>query len=452
MADDSAPINRLPFELLSYIFILSALPGWPSWTNVFKLQRVCAYWRSVAIQTPELWNLRDLPMLGRNRQLDEALTARCLERSAALPLKVVMRELHPLVIPPALLAAWHRWQSLHLVLVQHAGSSQLVDPDIITLLSQIPSRGFKNLRDVELEFFMESTAFHDPRLQWTGEELRWNFEDAPHLKTFKLRLPRDAQLVPPTAPWSQLQEVSLQVSLVQWCFNAVAACTNAPKISISTGSWPEGATVDTNTPVPLPNLEIFNLTLQVWGQGEHFNPFLRRLRTPRLYDLTLGVENKYTDTTWVPQSVLPNLERFLRDAPNLRNLDLQRVVTTDQLLLVLRHTPNLVTLAFSESGPDWHLDHNAFYELASLTAQGVVPKLENVHFEDLGERFGIEAFEEFVRSRFWSGTETRNVARLQTVSLNFSYAEFDMDWMRDVLDTFRSEGLNLYCFVENESL
>ncbi|KAJ7610932.1 hypothetical protein FB45DRAFT_328403 [Roridomyces roridus] len=50
----NAPIETLPFELLSDIMLL-ALAGTPERSMVMSLCKLCSRWRPIAIQTPELW-------------------------------------------------------------------------------------------------------------------------------------------------------------------------------------------------------------------------------------------------------------------------------------------------------------------------------------------------------------------------------------------------------------
>ncbi|KAI5892370.1 uncharacterized protein SCHCODRAFT_02748600 [Schizophyllum commune H4-8] len=141
-----SPVQRLPTELLSTIFLMSTPDQWyeaPSGTMALPCAAVSRAWRSVALQTSRLWNsivikaeLRppwgdeeadyDRSLLGANPAL-VSIVARYLIRSGHAPLQIVFHVIvrsasgyrdHPSSLSKtwdALVSASARWVSAELV-------------------------------------------------------------------------------------------------------------------------------------------------------------------------------------------------------------------------------------------------------------------------------------------------------------------------------------------------
>ncbi|KAI1789227.1 hypothetical protein LXA43DRAFT_1096523 [Ganoderma leucocontextum] len=90
LVNATAPVNRIPPELLTSIFALSSesvshgsrLPYWPfeepDLDDLHKLPKVCRYWRELALATPTLWNT--VVTVPHSRRSDD-----CFRRSIYLP-------------------------------------------------------------------------------------------------------------------------------------------------------------------------------------------------------------------------------------------------------------------------------------------------------------------------------------------------------------------------------
>ena len=77
------PVNRLPPEILSYIARYLIENDKDDAISVVPLTHVCRYWREFIISTPEIWAF----ISGKNKDM----TATCLERAKAAPLKITLR-------------------------------------------------------------------------------------------------------------------------------------------------------------------------------------------------------------------------------------------------------------------------------------------------------------------------------------------------------------------------
>ncbi|KAI5900195.1 uncharacterized protein SCHCODRAFT_02031035 [Schizophyllum commune H4-8] len=91
------PINRLPTEVLCFIFIICAdndqLLALDSTFVPFRLTHVCALWRQIALDLPVLWHRIDLNLnscLGTGRH--SKLASICVERARGLGLDISYHE------------------------------------------------------------------------------------------------------------------------------------------------------------------------------------------------------------------------------------------------------------------------------------------------------------------------------------------------------------------------
>jgi hypothetical protein len=116
-----APARRVLPEILSEIFL------WCLGHDLLKsaksvpvvLGKVCRYWRSVAISTPNLWSSLDLNIHGKNVQSSSWLLNTALSRSGACPLTIILGmgmgkegDEHFDSCLDAILNHSHRWKSM----------------------------------------------------------------------------------------------------------------------------------------------------------------------------------------------------------------------------------------------------------------------------------------------------------------------------------------------------
>jgi len=85
-------------------------------------------------------------------------------------------------------------------------------------------------------------------------------------------------------------------------------------------------------------------------------------------------------------------------------------VFSEDIPLILQHTPNFIDLEFSNSQVD--NDFFAALRYSETDAAPLVPKLETFVLYDVGEDFTEESFADMVRSRWWSDDDRRCTSRL----------------------------------------
>lgn len=107
-----APINTLPFEILSYVLELTASSTEHDWTTS-ALAMVSRTWRHIIVDSPKFWNHIDLSP-HRNVPFVKA----CVARSCQYPLHIVIKSWYM----PAILSIYidvilphvHRWRTLEI--------------------------------------------------------------------------------------------------------------------------------------------------------------------------------------------------------------------------------------------------------------------------------------------------------------------------------------------------
>nr|GAT59829.1 predicted protein [Mycena chlorophos] len=454
-------INQLPFELLSQILVMATRGPItlseisfsrcyePLPSHVNQLHSVCSYWRDVALQTPELWHRQILPISGFGIHLSGCLAEKSgmyLERSAPLPFKVVISPFNndeEVILSPALLAARDRWSSLVVEPYRRLRQSD------IQVLSELPIDGFRKLGKVVIDITKELDR--DGRVgvlvRWPEDGITLDFRDAPQLRDFILRVPWEAPIAFPEAPWAQLVEVTVSHPSAQSCLEAVVACIKATSISIDTSQWAESAHPGpTETSVLLPLLDTLELRIDIWSTGEHLAPFLRRIRAPKLKRLTLRHRIDLNREGWTARPAIQTLETFLQHAPEVEQLVLSCPIDVHELPFVLIKTPNITTLQFSN--PPTTVEDDGFFEdMQSLAAQMIAPKLTEIEMFNIGDMFSERAFEGFVRSRWWLAPswvspEVGGISRLKKVIIRNPWQpDFDLAEFARLLCLLRAEGL-----------
>ncbi|KAI0345911.1 hypothetical protein BDW22DRAFT_1343165 [Trametopsis cervina] len=95
-------INQLPPEILGHIFVFvqdlcattSLTPNTKNRHEWTVISFVCRYWRQVALTTPYLWTIIDIPLLEGREDQQQGFVSEQLARSGCCPLTVLSHEEH----------------------------------------------------------------------------------------------------------------------------------------------------------------------------------------------------------------------------------------------------------------------------------------------------------------------------------------------------------------------
>lgn len=201
-------IRKLPAETLGRIFVeslpeffepivpASSRRQWRSMKHyretISNLGQVCKYWRDVNITTPEIWSRISLEGL---RVIQADKVDQWLQRSGEIPLGIICPDLSEL--PPSLSACTHRWEDVHLRVVDRSHWHTFVPH-----FHQAPL-----LHTLYLEFLRDDGSVEDQGLDWTIKI------DAPLLRHFALRIDDPVVSLPfMQIPYPQLTSLSLQLA------------------------------------------------------------------------------------------------------------------------------------------------------------------------------------------------------------------------------------------------
>ncbi|KAG6379348.1 hypothetical protein JVT61DRAFT_11810 [Boletus reticuloceps] len=171
---DSCPIQKLPVDILSYLFEIVA-DGWRNATtrhevltdevldnhkpscNISKfmlgaltpwlpVSQVCRYWHDIAISTPSLWAVIHIPFSTRSRCPPFRCVATQLERSKGFPLDIRINLDrfcgYPSIFFPmvfnTLLAHIHRWRSIEVQVAKTEHMYEILDAISKACISTAP--------------------------------------------------------------------------------------------------------------------------------------------------------------------------------------------------------------------------------------------------------------------------------------------------------------------------
>ncbi|KAL1743174.1 hypothetical protein HDZ31DRAFT_41544 [Schizophyllum fasciatum] len=314
-----APWRRLPFEVLSDIFI-SALPD--DWEDAYagrrtlNFARVCWSWRQVALLTPRLWtSLRIDATKNPPSKLVKPLRAE-LERTAQAPLSLfVAMHVDPLVFLPfpsptkdalwgretwALLGAQsHRWER--------------------ALLFELPSYAYDALAGNAFPALQDLAIYIDEEEDEIAHEIvpLHVFENAPNLASLFLNYTSPIRACQIPQSWSLTKLIiecgeHSDVTLVP-CLSAIMACNKTLRSLTISADESFGDLPASREPTTFPRLEELELRHNAILLG-------LLLSTPNLQTLRFSA---YSDVEAYPFEVLKSILERSSDCVSIRSLRLE---------------------------------------------------------------------------------------------------------------------------------
>ncbi|KAJ7157528.1 hypothetical protein C8R43DRAFT_996727 [Mycena crocata] len=396
-----SPIRQLPPEILCEIFALCAGPQWNSRSNtvsqemncilqgdLLKLSRVCAHWHTLVLDTPALWSRINLTLNHwsrasyRNRLKDSLTTS--IERSAASPLHVRAGvegcpHLVPSQPPLDLLAHYsERWQT----------ASFKIGAPLFDCMSRVKGK-IPQLRSLRIRTWGNKSSDLDL------------FEDAPRLT--KVCFTGSISLVP-KLPWKCLRyftycralpkDLNGAMSLMSLCGPTTLFRLDNLDVSRHAGSL--------NLPSVTSDLSslIVEMTVNADADRAHNSlaEILDCLSLPAVASLSFTAVASSPPLHWPTSAFLAFLGRSACHRA-LRALELEAVISEDDLLRCLSVLPELETLVVADFQNNIIVTDTLFRRLAWTDTEAcVIPRLSCIicttHL-----RFSDEAYVDFVRSR-----------------------------------------------------
>ncbi|KAJ7162984.1 hypothetical protein C8R46DRAFT_1102117 [Mycena filopes] len=430
-ADLAAPVRKMPVELLAEIFRYAC--GWyPSLSQprsehlafyLFKaakvVSHVCAHWRQVAITTPQLWTQ---PPVRLNKTPTEAYCSRLKEwlgRSAPLPIHVQLAcasDVNPTTAVDTFLTVAHRWSSAQFALPS------------LSVLSNIPSDGLKQLRKLTLE---------SPD---TSSVALAAFSLAPNLSKVTLYTPHITRL---QLPWSQLAHLIVaEGALPQQCLDALLQCQNLLTAYFSIDAWPGRPDVSALTPVTLGKLERFELHSS--SELGSITPLFACLALPALSRLTLSLSS---DLDWTT----PEFTQFQLRSPNVETLSIRCPnLDSDALIAILRHTPAVSFLSLAECRHAFDETTAAALSSSHQSHAQLVPSLCNLSVEGCDNSLEEVALDALIAARWWTDEQLATfpspprVARWSSIAIS---RDDDQEYLSSEfvakLKEYREQGLDV---------
>ncbi|KAJ7737769.1 hypothetical protein DFH07DRAFT_1064682 [Mycena maculata] len=406
-----SPIRRLPPEILCEIFAMVDQGNWHGRSatigdemyslkkvHLLRLSRVCAQWHGLVLNTPALWSRINVTLSHWSRtsyltRLKGLLTL-TIQRSTVSPLHVRAGvDGSPSLLPhqPALE-----------VLAQHSERWHTAVFNIGVPLFDCMSRAkgkLPHLRILRLRTWGNKTSEFDL------------FEDAPRLIDVAFTGPISLM---PKLPWNTLQRFALRtyitgvpedlgagLSLMRFC--APGTHFQFSRLDVSRQSVPLNLPAIT---VAISSLDL-NLVVQIDPQRTRdlLGEIIDSLTLPHARSLRFSA-NPRTPLYWPTANFLSFLSRSA--CHNLHVLDLEAVISADELFQCLSVLPELSALTLSDCpvGPINHilLTDDVFRRL-TWTADAptcLVPKLALFRCTTR-LRFSSDVFVDFVRSRVGTG-------------------------------------------------
>lgn len=317
-----APYKRLPVEITREIILIAVgvpaslpLPKVTALDPRLQVTQVCAHWRQIAFDTPELWNLvfSRMPESADSSvyELTKAWWSQC--SGTHLSLAIIHTNQYGLYNN-----IHHDHTLLEQLIAPH--STRLTElqlvlrPETAKMLFALSAGSFRALKTlvVRVENIVVSPCWSDG--------LGTAFGSSPYLSNITLhaRSLKNPQSLP--IPWSQLKEFKL--SMLDFGLSAESILTllsQCPLLRVSCNSFIKD--IDTNLinrisakwVVPLRLKELMVLQVDFVGSKNHGH-FLRMLSLPRLSILQIFCHSFWqwdlSDYTTFLQGVAPTLKRF----------------------------------------------------------------------------------------------------------------------------------------------
>jgi hypothetical protein len=411
-----SPIQRLPYEILSDIFILS-IPdnlqeGWRSKTHNFQCAvmlpgSICRHWRDVALSTPRLWSSISLQLDHSTVDAHVKLTQVWLSRSGKHPLSLQLDG---------------RWYGFHDpfaihpvlgVITPHAERWQHVDFEMSYAMWNRTRPAKYHL--IHLRTLLVSDLCFLPR--WTTPID--TFEVAPRLANLTMRFNTSSYTL--AAPWTQISTLVSNGPSLDEFHEALRGAPNITECGVYIDHY--GRRLDPSyTIIQHAHLQILKVDARI-DSGPLFN----RLSLPALR--YFDYNEAFAPTPW-PQRQFVSL--ISRSGCSLEKLVLhfQHWLLDDDLIECLRHMPSLTHLQLNLHSSAAMTDKT----LAQLTRPNsillsertsyLVPKLEFIDLSLCNQFYGeglagmIESRRRFSDTMQDSDIQHPHMSLLKTLRLN----------------------------------
>ncbi|KAJ6471663.1 hypothetical protein C8R47DRAFT_746649 [Mycena vitilis] len=417
-----SPIRRLPPEILSAIFLLcrdNSLQSDYHFTAdpreaPIVLGQVSSGWRSICHGTPLLWdNIRLVSVLAMpklpyiQKLLDRSHNLPVSARLAS-PYKDMLRNC-PMELPPepavALLMGLH-------------GRLRTITLEIPTLNLLPPY----NLHQREVFPILTSLdiILADPEGQPDVASALNAFSNAPcleHVSLISHCIPRHSQSLVDTLPWAQLTELLLYMPIsLRDVRTILALARRLQKARISDITWSDDSVERT---VELPDLETFHFHFE---NDDFVAPieFFGAFSFPSLRDLDLRAD------LWAPNILHSLLDRSQFKLERLALSDF--LISTEELLQVLRRLPTLQELTLAACGTDVELPKMFTIDPGSASHRLTLPQLRRLCLSEFADVFeGTSAADMAESLCLHRGQPTSAFPALQSVLLSLHGNKFDSD-------------------------
>ncbi|KAF5372954.1 hypothetical protein D9758_001577 [Tetrapyrgos nigripes] len=397
-----SPLRSLPVEILQRVFqnCLESFPTISTQESPLLLTRICSRWRSVAINTPELWAAIHVvvpkavhalePHGAKYAGIREGLQS-FLSQSGSLPLSISLQSATDGVYQNdteettrtlELLMPFHRrWKYLNfrvslvsLVPLQYLRGEDVPSLETVTI-SRSHARGEQDFPEVRLPFLDNAPHF---RKLWV----------ASGFSSFKLTRPAD---------WGKLTHLTVLYLdiLLNDLVDIVAICPNLTECSI-----PLGGDFDRSTSLTLYKLQKLMITYSFMNANTA-SRFFNLLTAPVLREFKMDAGGTFSLDSW--PTVLASIQNlFLRSACPLTKFSLKGSLDPPSLpegfmRSMLQSMPNLEALEFMNC---YFMTNDLLKALSVvLPASDVIcPRLIRVQFRDT-YAFFEEALMEFLSVR-----------------------------------------------------
>ncbi|KAJ7162935.1 hypothetical protein C8R46DRAFT_1221736 [Mycena filopes] len=418
-----APVHKLPAELLVEVFRYTCDdPTFDHPSTIKKVQaltHVCAYWRRVAITTPQLWtHFPPIQLAKTPRDAFLAGLKEWLKRSAALPIDIYLAWRNAAVdsaaVMSAVITAAPRWSSAYFNIPS------------LSVLSDFPPDRLEQLRKLTVQS-------SDPSSAVTAA-----FSLAPILDEVSLTMVHIGQL---RLPWSQLAHLSVVTNFSQECLDTLLQCLNLVYLKVSIPAWPELPDLSEIRPTILGRLETLDIKFQHYTPG-FVTPLFVYLALPRLKHFSI-----YLDSAPWPAT---EFARFQARASNMEHMNFYcRNLDSHELMAILRRAPTLLTLELW--GCTNAFDETIVTALSSShqTLTQLVPRLHSLSVAEGCYDFEEDMLDALIAARWWTDAQLAGFPSPPRVS-RWSTIYVDRDGNHDLspefaakVDEYGRQGLNV---------